>query len=564
MKKGISLVIMLVTIAVILILTSVTVVTGSNIYNNTKKVKFASEISYVEEIVNTYRLNNNGSYPSSKLLYVDCSSINPVYLNEQFVNEGINNDILVLYKIDFSMLNPHELMYTDINNDSGDNVYCISPTTGRVYFVQGVKIGRKTYYTLTDDLKKSINYVEDNNVNDGIIFLDDYKGNLKIKIPDEYTDINITSSNGEITVTQDSITEYKIYNVSYTTGSLITVSYKKDNVLKELKYNVGEVSNNKPDFNISEIKTMINSKTGKEEKYVTLENVPNNIKVIKYANQEVLESKVRDYFKKSGIEIKKDDVIMIPNNSLYNIIVYIEDKYGNYNYKKIRIADIDSYIKTNLVLQLDGIKNTRNGHIDTTTLWADLSNNYRSFNLSNFEFGEESRWKNNSLQLDGVDDGVFLGNETKDLFKSDCTIELTFDMEKNDIRDVIMGNFNTSHSINIERANDNLRIYWNSGRPDYSFLDFFKNENKLNMSLVLNQNEGKLDIYKNGIYFNSYINSEFKNYNYDYLNAYIGRDSRTGGICLKGSVYATRMYNKSLTEEEIKHNYEIDKLRFGL
>lgn len=317
MKKGISLVIMLVTIAVILILTSVTVVTGSNIYNNTKKVKFASEISYVEEIVNTYRLNNNGSYPSSKLVSVDCSSINPVYLNEQFVNEGINNDILALYKIDFSMLNPHELMYTDINSDSGDNVYCISPTTGRVYFLQGVKIGRKTYYTLTEDLKKSINYVEDNNVNDGIIFLDDYKGNLKIKIPDEYTDINITSSNGEITVTEDSINEYKIYNVSYTTGSLITVSYKNDNVLKELKYNVGEVSSNKPEFNISEIKTMVNSKTGKEEKYVTLENVPNNIKVIKYANQVLNESKVRDYFKTSGIEISKDDVITIPNNSFY-------------------------------------------------------------------------------------------------------------------------------------------------------------------------------------------------------------------------------------------------------
>ena len=306
MKKGISLVIMLVTIAVILIITSVTVVTGNNIYNNTKKVKCASEISYVEEIVNTYRLNNNGNFPSSKMIYIDSSRIKSIDLNEQFNNENISDDddTLALYKIDFSMLNPHELMYTDINNDSGDNVYCISPTTGRVYFVQGFKIGRKTYYTLTDDLKKSINYVEDNNVNDGIIILDDYKGNLKIKIPDEYTDINITSSNGEITVTQDSINEYKIYNVSYTTGSLITVSYKNDNVLKELKYNVGEVSSNKPEFNISEIKTMVNSKTGKEEKYVTLENVPNNVKVIKYAKESL-----NDSFRDKYALIDKDNKV---------------------------------------------------------------------------------------------------------------------------------------------------------------------------------------------------------------------------------------------------------------
>ena len=55
-----------------------------------------------------------------------------------------------------------------------------------------------------------------------------------------------------------------------------------------------------------------------------------------------------------------------------------------------------------------------------------------------------------------------------------------------------------------------------------------------------------------------------KNYNYDYLNAYIGKDSRTGGICLKGSIYEIRIYNKALTEEEIKHNYDVDKIRFEL
>ena len=59
---------MLVTIAVILIITSVTVVTGNNIYNNTKKVKCASEISYVEEIVNTDLINNQ---VVDRLLYVD-------------------------------------------------------------------------------------------------------------------------------------------------------------------------------------------------------------------------------------------------------------------------------------------------------------------------------------------------------------------------------------------------------------------------------------------------------------------------------------------------------------
>ena len=546
MKKGISLVIMLVTIAVILILTSVTVVTGNNIYNNTKKVKFASEISYVEEIVNTYRLNNNGSYPSSKFVNVDCSSINPVYLNEQFVNEEINSDNLILYKIDFSMLNPHELMYTDINSDSGDNIYCISPTTGRVYFLQGVKIGRKTYYTLTDDLKKSINYVEDNNVNDGIIFLDDYKGNLKIKIPEDYTDINITSSNGEITVTQDSIIEYKIYNVSYTTGSLITVSYKKDNVLKELKYNVGEVSNNKPDFNISEIKTMINSKTGKEEKYVTLKNVPNNIKVIKYANQFLNESKVRDYFKTGGIEISKDDIITIPNNSTYYITVYIEDKYGNYNYKIISNADIESYIKSNLVLQVDGIENTRNGHSSSTAVWEDLSGNGNDLTLENISWTGDSAIFNQSL--------AYTDNRVENI-----TVEIVV---KEDIRKngpVYIGWFgNNRHMMAYY---DNNCIQLSSG---VQFYQLTNNYTRNSISAIYKSTSAAID----KCYINSklgVITSTSDGWSQSAPHyIHIGRYANDGGWRFAGEICAIRIYNRALTEEEIKHNYEIDKLRFGL
>ena len=550
MKKGISLVIMLVTIAVILILTSVTVVTGNNIYNNTKKVKFATEISYVEEIANTYRLNNNGMYPSSNMIYIDCLRIKSVDLNEQFNSENISADnMLLLYKIDFSMLNPHELMYADINNDSGDNVYCISPTTGRVYFLQGVKIGRKTYYTLTDDLKKSINYVEDNNVNDGIIFLDDYKGNLKIKIPDEYTDINITSSNGEITVTQDSITEYKIYNVSYTTGSLITVSYKKDNILKELKYNVSEVSNNKPEFNISEIKTMVNSKTGKEEKYVKLENVPNNVKIIKYANQILNESKIKDYFQTGGIEIQKDDVITIPNNSLYNITVYIEDKYGNYNYKKISNADIDSYIKSNLVLQVDGIKNTRNGHSINTAVWEDLSGNGNDYNLNNVEI------LNKSIK--------FLGNSNS-YGVLNTSLAQIFGENVNDVRtiELVVKPYTTSGVIlSGGRTSQKAFGFFNAYLiPTISIRNTFLIENALsksNYSIIYNNN---VNVKQNTVDIEG-----TKNDQWDITEniSYIGKRGN-GNTSYSGEVMAIRIYNRALTEEEIKHNYEIDKLRFGL
>ena len=32
----------------------------------------------------------------------------------------------------------------------------------------------------------------------------------------------------------------------------------------------------------------------------------------------------------------------------------------------------------------------------------------------------------------------------------------------------------------------------------------------------------------------------------------------------KGTIYCIRIYNRALTEEEIKQNYEIDKQRYGI
>ena len=548
MKRGISLVVMLVTIAVILIITSVTVVTGNNIFNNTKKVKFASEISYVEEIVNTYRLNNNGKYPTStKLIYIDSTKIKANDLNEQFKDESIAEDkSILLYKIDFSMLNPHELTYTDINSDSGDNIYCISPTTGRVYFVQGVKIAGKKYYTLTDDLKKSINYVEDNNVNDGIIFLDDYKGNLKIKIPEKYAEINITSSNGEITVKQDSINEYKMYNVSYTNESIITVSYEKDGKSKELKYNVSEVSKDKPEFNISEIKTMVNSKTGKEEKYVKLENVPNNVKIIKYANQAVPENKLRDYFKTGGIEIKKDDVIMIPNNSLYNITVYIEDKYGNYNYKKINNADFDSYIKTNLVLQVDGIENTRNGHSDNTNIWYDLSGNGNNLTLENISWTKDSAVFNQSL--------AYIDNTVENI-----TVEMVVKEDTSKNGPIYIGQFGSNK--HIMAFFDNNCIQFSHNVPFYQLTN---NYVRNSISAIYKSTSDVID----KCYINSkagVITSSNESWIVNFAHyIQIGKYTSENNCRFAGEICAIRIYNRALTEEEIKHNYEVDRIRFGL
>ena len=42
----------------------------------------------------------------------------------------------------------------------------------------------------------------------------------------------------------------------------------------------------------------------------------------------------------------------------------------------------------------------------------------------------------------------------------------------------------------------------------------------------------------------------------------IGKTYSNEYIC--GYIYCVRIYNRALSEEEIKHNYEIDKERFGI
>ena len=219
MKKGFSLVTLLVTIFVIIILTSTVVISANSIYNSNKKVKFASEISYIKELVNSYMVNNNGNLPSNSEVITSIRDISTDEMQSQFQDEDISNEnTIVLNKIDMSMINPGTLQYGNGTEEKSDDIYCISKKTGRIYYARGCKIGSKTYYTLTDELKKAIKYTESNNINDGIIFCD---GNLEsgikeidVKIPESYLDIEITSS--------DASFEYSLVNSSYSVTNFVT------------------------------------------------------------------------------------------------------------------------------------------------------------------------------------------------------------------------------------------------------------------------------------------------------------------------------------------------------
>ena len=578
MKKGISLVALIVTIIVLITLITTISITANNVYNNSKKVKFASEFIYIQELVNTYRKNNNGKIPYSKMMYIDVTNVAQEDIDEQFHDELIYNNQIILYKIDLKTLNTKELFFGNAIDEDSEDIYCFSNTTGKLYYIKGLKIGSETYYTLTDDLKESINYVENNNVNDGILFIYNNnfnnKGEIDIKIPSSYLDILLTSTDTNFTTTKSNDNKYIIYKTISNVNSVITVNYKKteEDEIRQLKYVVSNIDKESPTFDISGIKTITNNQTGKEEKYIEIENLSDNfsgIKSIKYTNRFISEDDEKEYFTNKGTMLKDGNIITL-SDDMYYITVYVEDEAGNYTVKKTELA---TYIKTGLILRYDGIQNTRDGNNESSTVWEDLSgkNNDGIFVNSN---NNTITYKENGYEFTKNSDYIETTNKLGLATDPNITVEVVYKWYGFQDSQTLAGFFTTSNFNNTN---------------GYSLVGYIRSDNDLAMASVNARvsagiattntirnvsfvkktgtfNTNNLIIYNNSEKATIISSANTATMNLQDATMQIGRgwqhdeENRT----LNGIIYAVRVYNRVLTEEEIKYNYEIDKARFGI
>ena len=551
MKKGFSLVTLLVTIFVIITLTSTVVISANSIYNNNKKVKFASEISYIKELVSNYISNNNGKLPSSSEVLISIENISKDDLNKQFAGESILEDTIFLNKIDMSMINPGTLQYGNGRDEKSDDIYCISKQTGKIYYIRGCNIGGKIYYTLTDELKKSIKYTESNNVNDGIIF---YDGNLDngikeidIKIPDSYLDVELTSTDVSFEYSSENQSGYNIYKTKSKENSIISVKYKvnNDSEKKELKYSVESVDNSELTFSLSDIKVMKNSETKKDEKYITIENLSkkdNQIKMKKYSNIYIDKTVAKDYFKNSGIDIK-DNIISI-DNSLGNVTVYVEDNSGNYHSEYITLNNNNTmdYINDGMILLLDGLQNTREGHSASTNVWEDLSGNNYDVTMENIQIN------NNNMYFSGTNSKMYSENNINAV-----SVEMVLELEETEQIAQYIAYFGSTDKILAWSPTKNA-ISLGHNKKRYSIDELYKLS-----SISVQYNPDAMYLNSKKLELN--VGSESWMYSSQYPFMISGY---SGGWRMKGKIYSIRVYNRALTQEEINHNYMVDKARYGI
>ena len=210
----------------------------------------------------------------------------------------------------------------------------------------------------------------------------------------------------------------------------------------------------------------------------------------------------------------------------------------------------NGYINYGLILYLDGIDNTKSGHSATTTVWEDLSGNGNDYNLNNVEI------LNKSMK--------FLGNSSS-YGVLNTNLSQIFGENVNDVRTIEL----------VVKPYTNSGVILSGGFASKKAIGFF---NSRIISTITRTNLfGVEDLLKTSNYSVIYANDIIAKQNAKNLNinnssnyweiteniSYIGK--RGNGITsYSGEVMAIRVYNRSLTELEIKHNYNIDKERFNL
>lgn len=157
-KKGITLLVLMVTITTLMIIFTATTLAYTNISNSTKQREFAKEIYEVQKLVDQYYFLND-KYPVNKFteaFSLDLNSI-PVNSREQFEKEpGYASFLIELREVDL-----YEIGATEVNrglkaNSDTSDIYAVSENTGIVYYLKGQKIGRDRYFTLNDVLLEKL------------------------------------------------------------------------------------------------------------------------------------------------------------------------------------------------------------------------------------------------------------------------------------------------------------------------------------------------------------------------------------------------------------------------
>lgn len=253
-------------------------------------------------------------------------------------------------------------------------------------------------------------------------------------------------------------------------------------------------------------------------------------------------------------------------------IINLNDK--QYMIKEDGSVTTPDYIKNGLILYLDGINNTRNGHCTTTTTWEDLSGNNNDFTkkISNAVWSDNSfigKDENRTLVLNKA----ILSNS------SECSVEVCYDIPQlKNYYWVFQSRQNNQppngFQFSVGSTGRGFTLYNNNSI--YHSLSTVRGTpvtelEKRTMAFAVNSND--IIFSDNGQFYfeetkEGIIESLISRNCYTIGSAYPWGESKyvTGGNenFFEGNIYSIRVYNRKLSKEELKNNYEVDRVRFNM
>ena len=311
-----------------------------------------------------------------------------------------------------------------------------------------------------------------------------------------------------------------------------------------------------------------NKEQAKEKLIQTL----NSLAISKYRDKNYNDKEYIDnQIKKDGMSIDSDDIVTV-NKYKFKIdrekleIIEEAGKEELSDFEKLQ----SSYVQDGLVCWYDGIYNTVSGHDKNATVWQDLTGNNNNGTLKNINNTDDSGWTSNSLILDGIDDWV----QMTQIPASEDGITVEIVAKVLDVSEGSQENYICNYESGGIGINQNLGKIRESAYIE-KYVGFYDEKN-IKISQIYSMSTGvdkKNETMYSSINNNKQISIFGGQYSEPQNNTVfvIGTnpngnqsDLPTGEKMPNIEVYSIRIYNRSLTADEISKNYEEDKRRFQI
>lgn len=225
-----------------------------------------------------------------------------------------------------------------------------------------------------------------------------------------------------------------------------------------------------------------------------------------------------------------------------------------------RACDYSDYVSDGLILNLDGINNTRRGHKSDTTVWEDLSGNGIDFDLHNVTINNDNMYFTGDktsadvysyASIQNIEDWVNICNGVENYTVEIC---IQCGTEGEFYQPIIS---QKPAKADVAMSVDRFVLNNTTNGLDYP-VKFCPNINTLSFNMNTYEsfiNNEVQDLSTSGsLEIDPPINNNF----------WIGARLEGSYYCFTGKIYSIRIYNRHLADTERLYNHSVDVKKFGV